>query len=108
METHVTPQEARAALDTIDRDRLRVIDEIELPRWYWAGLALGWIALGFITDLKHAWITGAATLLFGAVHASVAPRVVSGRHRTQRLSVSAQLAGRQTARLVIGGLVLLA
>jgi hypothetical protein len=108
METRVTPQEARAALDAIDRDRLRVIDEIDLPRWYWAGLALGWIALGFITDLKHAWITAAATLVFGAVHASVAPRVASGRRRTRGLSVSAELAGRQTFALVIGGLIALA
>jgi hypothetical protein len=108
VEAHVTPHQARAALDTVDRDRLRVIDEIELPRWYWSGLALGWIALGYITDLKHAWITAAATLVFGAVHASVAPRVASGRHRTQRLSVSAELTGRRTARLVIGGLIVLA
>lgn len=108
METRITPQEARAALDTVDRDRLRVIDEIELPRWYWWGLALGWIALGFITDLKHAWITAAATLIFGAVHATVAPRVASGRHRTQRLSVSAELAGRHTFALVIGGVIALA
>jgi hypothetical protein len=108
VDAHITAQEARAALDTVDRDRLRVVDEIELPRWYWAGLALGWIALGFITDLKHAWITAAATLVFGAVHATVAPRVASGRHRTQRLSVSAELAGRHTFRLVIGGLIVLA
>jgi hypothetical protein len=108
MERQVTPLEARAALDTVERGRLRVIDEIELPRWYWWGLALGWIGLGFITDLGHPWVTAAATLAFGAVHASVASRVVSGRHRTQRLSVSAEVAGRQAPRLVIGGLILLA
>jgi len=108
VEAHITAHEARAALDTLDRDRLRVIDEIELPRWYWTGLAVGWIALGFITDLKHAWITAAATLVFGAVHATVAPRVASGRHRTQRLSVSAELAGRHTVRLIIGALIALA
>ncbi len=102
MQTQITPQEARAALDTIDRGRRRVIDEIDLPRWYWWGLALGWIALGYITDLKHPWLTAAATLLFGAVHAAVAPKVASGRHRTHKLSVSEELTGRRTARLVIG------
>jgi hypothetical protein len=107
MQRQVTPQEARTALDTVDRGRLRVIDEIDLPRWYWWGLALGWIGLGFITDLKHPWLTAVATLIFGAVHASVAPRVTSGRHRTQRLSVRAELAGPQTARLVIGGVIAL-
>lgn len=108
MQAPVTPQEARAALDVLDRDRLRVIDEIELPRWYWWGLALGWVALGFITDLKHAWVTAAATLIFGAVHATVAPRVANGRHHTPRLSVSAELAGRHTFRLVIGAVIALA
>ena len=108
MQPEITPQEARAALETVDRERLRVIHEIDLPRWYWWGLAAGWIGLGFITDLKHPWLTAAATLVFGAAHAAVAPRVVSGRHRTQRLSVRAELAGPQTARLVIGGVVALA
>jgi hypothetical protein len=108
MHARITPQEASAALDTIDRGRLRVIAEIDLPSWYWWGLALGWIALGFITDLKHPWVTAAATLAFGAVHASVAPRVTSGRHRTHRLSVRSEVAGRQVSRLVIGGVIGLA
>jgi 4-hydroxybenzoate polyprenyltransferase len=108
MQRPVTPIEARAALDTIERGRLRVIDEIDLPNWYWWGLALGWIAIGFVTDLEHPWLTAAATLTFGAVHAAVAPRVMSGRHRSGRLSVSAAVAGPRTARLVIGGLVILA
>ncbi|MFZ1995462.1 MAG: hypothetical protein WAU75_15225 [Solirubrobacteraceae bacterium] len=105
MEPHVTANEARAALDSVDRGRRQVIDQIDLPRWYWFGLALGWIALGFITDLKHAWLTTAATLLFGAVHSTVAPRVVDGRHRSHQVSVSRELSGKQTARLVLGGVV---
>jgi len=70
MERRVTPLEARAALETIERGRLRVIDEIDLPSWYWWGLALGWIGVGFIADLGHPWVTLAATLTFGAVHAA--------------------------------------
>lgn len=108
MEREINPLEARAALDTIDRGRRRVVDEIDLPQWYWWGLALGWVGLGIITDLKHPWVTSAATLLFGAVHATVAPRVTSGRHRTTQLSVRAEVAGRNTAGLVIVGLILLA
>jgi hypothetical protein len=108
MEHHVTPNEARAALDSVDRGRRQVIDEIDLPRWYWFGLALGWIALGVLTDLKHPWLTAAATLLFGAVHSTVAPRVVDGRHRSHRVSVRRELTGQQTARLVLGGIVALA
>ena len=108
MQQHVTPLEARAALDAVERGRMRVIDEIDLPRWYWWGLAIGWIALGFITDLGHPWVTVAATFAFGAIHSSVAPRVLSGRHRTGQLSVSARVAGRDTPRLVLAGLVGLA
>jgi MFS superfamily sulfate permease-like transporter len=107
MESQITPQEARAALDAVDRGRLRVIEEIDLPHWYWWGLALGWVALGFVTDLKHPWLTAAATLLFGAVHSAVAPRVADGRHRTKRMSVSRELAGRRIAPLVIGGVAAL-
>lgn len=105
MEPHVTANEARAALDAVERGRRQVIDQIDLPYWYWFGLAVGWIALGFITDLKHPWLTTAGTLLFGAVHSAVAPRVVDGRHRSRQLSVSRELVGRRTARLVLGGIV---
>ena len=82
-----------------------MIDEIDLPGWYWWGLALGWIALGVINDVADEWVRGAATLIFGAVHAAVAPRVISGRHRSRRLSVGAEVAGRHVAWLVIAGLI---
>ncbi len=108
MEHEISPLEARAALDTVDLGRRRVVDEIDLPQWYWWGLALGWIGLGYLTDLKHPWLTTAATLVFGAVHSTVAPRVVSGRHRTPQLSVRAEVAGRHTARMVILAVVALA
>jgi hypothetical protein len=107
MEPQITPMEARAALDAVDRGRRKVIDEIDLPTWYWWGLALGWVGLGVITDLKHPWLTAAGTLVFGAVHSAVAPRVASGRHRTPHMSVRADVAGRRTARLVIGAVAAL-
>lgn len=46
--------------------------------------------------------------MHGFVRPLIAPRVASGRHRTQRLSVSAELAGHHTFLLVIGGLIALA
>jgi len=106
--TRMTRTEASAALEHVERSRRRVVDEIGVPRWYWWGLALGWIALGYITDLKHPWLTAAATLVFGAVHSAVAQRVASGRHRTHQLSVSRELTGARTARLVIGSVASLA
>jgi hypothetical protein len=107
MEPNVTSEEARAALETVQRGRQRVIDEIDLPWWYWWGLAVGWVALGVIADLNHPWVTIAATLIFGAAHAAVAPRVLTGRHRTTQLSVSAETAVPRTAGLVIGSLIAL-
>jgi hypothetical protein len=71
-------------------------------------LAGGWIALGVITDLKHAWLRAAATLAFGAVHSAVAPRVIDGRHGDERLSVGRDVVGRRVAGLVLAGLVGLA
>src|SRR4051812_43661421 len=107
MEPHVTPLEARAALDAVERGRRRVIDEIDLPAWYWWGLAAGWILIGFLNDLGHPWLTAGATLVFGATHANVAARVADGRHRSRRLTVKADVAGRHVARWVIGGVVAL-
>jgi hypothetical protein len=107
MQRQMTPAEARVALDAVERGRLRVIGEIDLPRWYWWGLALGWIGVGYVTDLQHPWLTAGVTLLFGAVHATAASRVLSGRHRSRKLSVRADVAGREVPRLVIGGLLLL-
>jgi MFS superfamily sulfate permease-like transporter len=108
MDKPITPEEARAALRTVDRERLRVIDQVNLPAWYWWGLALGWVALGAITDLNHPWLTAAATLVFGAVHSAVAPRVVDGRHGSDRLRVGRDVVGHQVSRLVLAGLVGLA
>jgi hypothetical protein len=108
MNHDVTPLEAQAALAAVERNRQRVIDEIDLPPWYWWGLAIGWVCLGVITDLKHPWATAVATLLFGAVHSTVAPRVINGRHRSSNLSVKADLVDRHLPALILGGLVLLA
>src|SRR3954469_23431372 len=108
MDEPVTPHEARAALDTIERSRLRVIEEVDVPWWYWWGLALGWIALGVIADLGPSWLTAVAPIVFGAAHAAVAPRVISGRHASRDLSVRAALAPPHLARSVIGALLALA
>jgi len=107
MEKPVTPNEARAALDTIERSRLRVIDQLDVPSWYWWGLALGWVTLGVIADVGPSWLTSVATIVFCAAHAAIAPRVISGRHASRDLSIRAALAPPHLARVVIGALVAL-
>jgi len=100
MDTELTEAEARAALDKIEHSRRRVIDEIDMPQWYWNGVALGWVVLGVIADLQISWLTAVATVVFGAVHASVSSRLLGGRHRTDRLSVSTETAGRHTVLII--------
>jgi hypothetical protein len=58
--------------------------------------------LGVITDLGHPWLTLGATVVFGAVHATVAQHVLSGRHRSSQLSVRADVVSRHSPLLVIG------
>src|SRR4029453_19567475 len=94
--------EAQLALSSIEQRRRQVIAEIDLPRWYLWGVALGWVALGVFTDLGHPWLTAATTLLFGAVHSAVAQRVLSGRHRSPQLSVRADVAGPPLPQLGLG------
>lgn len=103
-----TEAQARAALEEIERGRQHVVDEIDMPHWYWWGLALGWIGVGVASDSGSPWVTGIATLLFGAVHASAASVVLGGRHRTGQLSVRADVAGHRVPALVISSLVGLA
>ena len=99
--------EARAALNTVERRRRQVIDEIDMPAWYWWGLALGWVAVGVVTDLASPWLAAVATFFFGTAHAAACQRVIGGRRRSGSLSVRADLAGRDVPLLVIGSLVLL-
>jgi hypothetical protein len=108
MESPISPADARSALAQVENARRVVIDEVDIPLWYWWALAIGWIALGVITDTAPSWVTSVATLAFGAAHSTVAPRVVSGRHGTGLLSVRADVVGKRVSRLVLGGLVGLA
>src|SRR3954466_11344137 len=107
MDRPLTPDQAPASRYTRERGRLHVMHAIHAAGWDWWGLALGWIALGVIADLGHGWLTTLATFAFGAVHASVAPRVISGRHASRDVSVGISVAPAGLARRVIGGLVAL-
>jgi hypothetical protein len=82
-----------------------VIDEIDMPRWYWIGLASGWVGLGVVTDFDRPMVTLIATLAFGAIHAAVYQQVAGGRRRTAGASIRADVAGRRTP--VIIGLCLI-
>jgi hypothetical protein len=107
MPGEISETEARLALSSIEHRRRQVIAEVDMPRWYWWGLAAGWVGLGILADLDHPWLTLAVTLCFGAVHASVASRVLSGRHRSQQLSVRVEVVNRHIPALVVGFLIVM-
>ncbi|MEO9181802.1 MAG: hypothetical protein ABI298_09155 [Acidimicrobiales bacterium] len=100
--------DARIALHAIELQRQQVVAMIKIPWWYWWSVAIGWIALGVVTDLGSPWATGAGTLVFGAAHASVAWRVIDGRHGSRQLSIRRNLVSRHVPYYVLGGLIVLA
>lgn len=104
---NITPADARAALDAVDRAKAHVVDEVGLPRWYWWLLALAWIVLGVIGDLGPQWLAITATVAFGILHSTIASRRLSGRRRTDRLQVSADTAGSRIPAVVIAMLIAL-
>jgi hypothetical protein len=107
MTVPISESEAHFALSSIERRRQQVIAEINVPPWYWFFLAGGWILLGLLADFGPAWATIAATVLFGAVHAGISPRVLSGRRASSELSIRGDLVGRRLPVLVIGFLLVM-
>lgn len=107
MSPPITETEARLALSSIEQRRQQVLAEINVPPLYWAAVAGSWLALGIIADYGPAWAVIAATLLFGAVHSAVAPRVISGRHGSTRLSIRRDLVSRRIPQVVFAFLILM-
>lgn len=104
--TDTAPEQARAALDAVDRARRHVADEVGLPRGYWWAMAAAWIVLGVLGSVWP-WLGATAAAAFGSGHAIVATRLLGGRRRTGRVQVSAAVAGHRTPLVVIGMLVVL-
>jgi hypothetical protein len=101
----ISDTEARLALSSIERRRQQVLAEIGVPSWYWFVVAGGWVVLGILADYGPAWATTMATVLFGAAHSTIAPRVISGRRGSPQLSISRDLVSRRIPALVIGFLI---
>ena len=107
MTVPIGESEAQFALSSIERQRQQVIAEINVPPWYWFFLAGGWVLLGVLADFAPGWATIAATLVFGAVHAGISPRVLSGRRGSPQLSIRGDLVSRRLPVLVIGFLLVM-
>jgi hypothetical protein len=107
MSTPISETEARYALGSIERHRQQVLAEINVPAWYWLALAGGWVVLGVLADYGPGWATIVGTVLFGAAHATVAPRVLSGRRGSRHLSIHGDLVSHRIPILVIGFLMVM-
>jgi hypothetical protein len=108
MNTEPNSDDARRSLREIESGRTKVIAEIRMPSWYWWGLAIAWIALGVVTDIKNPWLTAFGTLAFGAGHAAIAHSLLGGRRGNAHLSVRRDVAGRFTPLVVIISLLVFA
>ncbi|OPF83097.1 hypothetical protein VT50_0205090 [Streptomyces antioxidans] len=98
----IAPEQARTALDAADRARHQVAEEVGLPRGYWWAMATGWLLLGVLGTVLPPWLAGIATVAFGVGHGVLAARLLDGRRRTDRLQVSAAVAGRRIPLVVVG------
>ncbi len=107
MTKDISKDDARQALRAVDEERRRVIAEIDMPGWYWWGLAVAWLLIGVATDFGNVWVTSAATLLFGAAHAAVASRLFSGRHKSSQMSIRRSTVGRHLPAVLFGWLLAL-
>ncbi|RYP80887.1 hypothetical protein EKO23_24300 [Nocardioides guangzhouensis] len=105
MNGQVSESEARLALDAVEARRQQVAAEIDVPGWYWWSVAAGWVVLGALATFAPVWASAVGTVGFGALHAAVAPRVISGRRGSSRLSVRRDLVSRRVPFLVLGFLV---
>jgi hypothetical protein len=108
MTDYLSDAEARVALHDVEQARQRVIDQIDMPKWYWWGLAACWIVLGVLSDVANAWIVAVATIVFGAVHSAVSQRLLAGRRQSSNVKVRRDVAGRHAPLIVFGCLVGLA
>jgi hypothetical protein len=107
MSRPISEEEARLALSSVERRREQVLAEINVPPWYWLFLASGWVVLGVLAEFGPAWATIAGTVLFGAVHSTISPHVLSGRRGSSQLSIHGDLVSRRIPLFVISFLVVM-
>jgi hypothetical protein len=108
MQIPIGESEARFALGAVEHRRQQVLAEISVPLWYWLFLGAGWVALGALADFGPAWAASVGTLLFGAVHSVIAPRVISGRRGSTQLSIRSELVSRRLPALILGFVIAMA
>jgi hypothetical protein len=105
--TDISRTEAALALETVQRRRQDVVSALDVPRWYWPGMAAGWAVLGTLADYGPVWASTAATLAFGAAHASIARQSMSGRHASARVSISRDLVSRWVPTAIVAFLAVM-
>ena len=103
----IDPEEALDALESANRARKQMSDEVGLPKGYWWAMAAGWLALGAIAQFCPWWVSVAATVVFGVGHSILASRLLSGARRTSGVQVSREITGVKNVLVVVGILLVL-
>lgn len=107
MAPEISSSEAQHALDTVEHRRRDVLAQIDVPVWYWPFLAAGWVGLGAVSQWGPGWASAVATLVFGAVHATLAQRALSGRYGSSHVRLRRDAVSRRVPLYVIGFLVVM-
>ena len=107
MPENVTETEARLALSSIERRREQIVAEINVPAWYWPGLAVAWVGLG--CSRRHRASLGNDSS-DGAVRSGARrhrPRVMSGRQGSPTVSIRIDVVSHRIPLLIIGFLMVM-
>lgn len=100
-----TGDNARSALEAVDKVQQRVSDDIGLPRWYWWMTAAGWVALGVLGTFAPVWAAVTGTVLFGALNATLAGRLYDGTRGTAGVRLHRSAVSRRLPWLIIAVLM---
>ena len=99
MNTH--PDEASAALASIQTRQAQVIRASSIPSWYWWAVAAGMVIIGVATDTRRPLVLGVVIPLAALCIAGLTVAMILGIGRGARIK-SDELLGGRGAVLIVG------
>ena len=95
------PDEASAALASIQARQAQVIRAAQIPSWYWWAVAAGMVIIGVATDTRRPLVLGIAIPLAALFIAGLTVAMILGTGRGARIK-SDELLGGRGALLILG------
>jgi hypothetical protein len=99
MNTH--PDDASAALASIQIRQAQVIRAVQIPFWYWWAVAAGMVIIGAAVDTRRPLVLGIVIPIAAISLAGLTVAMILGTGRGVRLK-SDELLGRRGALLIVG------